>query len=665
MKLKIGGKLILAGAAIVVVPFALMGIIVSIQAKSGITKLVGDQLVTVTRSMADYTDRTFEGYECAAVALAGDGDIRDGLKAAQAGGVAGQRGTAFLNEQLSAVIKTKQYANTYSDIFVVNAEGRVVGVALSNALGVDLSEREYVKKALSGETFISQMLIDKVNNTASVFVASPVEGASGKAVGAIVISLKTSVITDEMGKFVLGKTGYIWVVDRDGLVVLHPDKEIALKENIAKLAGMEDVAKSALADKTGFEDYTYKGSRKIAGYAPVPSIGWKVIATMPEAEFLSTATDIRSMIILIAFLAIVVAIVFLYLLARSISNPLNRIVVFTKAIAKGDLTLVVHEDMLRRTDEMGELAQAFREMQESLKEMAVGILSASGQVSSGSIQISTTAQQMSQGATEQAASTEEVSSSVEEMAATVKQNSDNALATEGIAVKTSKDAEEGGAAVQESVRAINLIAEKIGIIEEIARQTNLLALNAAIEAARAGEAGKGFAVVASEVRKLAERSQSASGEITKLSKDTVETVRRAGEIIQVIVPDIKKTASLVQEIAAASKEQGLGIDQINKAMMQLDTVVQQNASASEELASMSEELSGQSEQLAASIEFFKVDSDSGKKADSHPKGAAEAAVPAPAHAAKAETKRKALGGKSVAIAALPATKTSDSEFEEF
>ena len=324
----------------------------------------------------------------------------------------------------------------------------------------------------------------------------------------------------------------------------------------------------------------------------------------------NAATGARATILLIAIntVSLVFAALVAFFLARSISTPINRVVVFTKALAKGDLTLVVHDDMLRRKDEMGELAHAFKDMQVSLKEVVGGILSASGQVSTGSEEISSTSQQMSQGATEQAASTEEISSSVEEMAATIRQNTENAVATEGIAVKTAKDAEKGGKAVAESVTAMNLIAEKIGIVEEIARQTNLLALNAAIEAARAGEAGKGFAVVASEVRKLAERSQNAAGEITRLSAETVETVREAGEIIQAIVPDIKKTASLVQEIASASKEQGSGIEQINKAMIQLDTVVQQNASASEELAGMSEELSGQAEHLASAIAFFKVDS---------------------------------------------------------
>ena len=213
---------------------------------------------------------------------------------------------------------------------------------------------------------------------------------------------------------------------------------------------------------------------------------------------------------------------------------------------------------------------------------------------------------MSQGATEQAASAEEVSSSVEEMAATIRQNSDNAAATEGIASKAVKDAEEGSEAVSKAVAAMKNIAEKTSIISEIARQTNMLALNAAIEAARAGESGKGFAVVASEVRKLAERSQNAAGEITELSGSTVALAQDAGKIIAEIVPDIRKTSELVREIAAASREQSVGVDQIGKAMVQLDTVIQTNASASEEMASMSEEFSGQAQQLADTIGFFKM-----------------------------------------------------------
>ncbi|MBF0559572.1 MAG: hypothetical protein HQL08_12430, partial [Nitrospirae bacterium] len=178
--------------------------------------------------------------------------------------------------------------------------------------------------------------------------------------------------------------------------------------------------------------------------------------------------------------------------------------------------------------------------------------------------------------------------------------------TEKIAVKSADDAREGGRAVDETVNAMKDIANKISIIEEIARQTNMLALNAAIEAARAGEHGKGFAVVASEVRKLAERSQTAAGEISKLSGSSVEIAEKAGDKLKNLVPAIQKTAELVQEISAASREQDAGASQINNAIQQLDKVVQQNASAAEQMAASSEELSGQAEQLQTAIEFFKV-----------------------------------------------------------
>ena len=186
---------------------------------------------------------------------------------------------------------------------------------------------------------------------------------------------------------------------------------------------------------------------------------------------------------------------------------------------------------------------------------------------------------------------------MEEMASNINQNADNAMQTEKIAMKAALDAEESGKAVTEAVSSMNEIASKISIIEEIARQTNLLALNAAIEAARAGEHGKGFAVVASEVRKLAERSQNAAGEISELSASSVDIAEKAGDMLLKLVPDIKKTAELVQDISAASREQNNGVNQINNAIIQLDSVVQQNASASEEMASSAEELSGQAEQL--------------------------------------------------------------------
>ncbi|MBU4524915.1 MAG: MCP four helix bundle domain-containing protein [Desulfomicrobium sp.] len=300
-------------------------------------------------------------------------------------------------------------------------------------------------------------------------------------------------------------------------------------------------------------------------------------------------------------LGVIIALTLGIVLTRSITGPVHKGVDFAKKIAQGDLTAEVD---VHQKDELGILAQALRDMVAKLREIVGEVQSASDNVASGSEELSASSEQLSQGATEQAASVEEVSSSMEEMGANIRQNSENATQTEKIALKAAQDAEAGGKAVVKAVGAMKNIAEKISIVEEIARQTNLLALNAAIEAARAGEHGKGFAVVAAEVRKLAERSGTAAAEIRELSSSTVSVADQAGQMLTKLVPDIQRTAELVQEISAASNEQNAGAEQINKALQQLDQVIQQNASASEEMASTSEELSSQAEQLQSSIAYF-------------------------------------------------------------
>jgi methyl-accepting chemotaxis protein len=270
-------------------------------------------------------------------------------------------------------------------------------------------------------------------------------------------------------------------------------------------------------------------------------------------------------------------------------------------IASGNLQVEVKP----RSDQ-DTLLIALAEMVRKLSDVVVEVKGSAANVASGSEQLSQSAQQLSQGATEQASSIEEISSSMEQMSSNIKQTAENAQQTETIALKAATDAKEGGVAVAHTVEAMKQIASKISIIEEIARQTNLLALNAAIEAARAGEHGRGFAVVASEVRKLAERSQRAAGEITELSGSSVKVAEKAGELLSKILPDVQKTAELVQEISAASREQDSGAGQINKAIQQLDQVIQQNAAGSEETSSTSEELAGQAMQLQSAIAFFQV-----------------------------------------------------------
>ncbi|NIQ96313.1 MAG: HAMP domain-containing protein [Desulfuromonadales bacterium] len=385
-------------------------------------------------------------------------------------------------------------------------------------------------------------------------------------------------------------------------------------------------------------------------YTYYEPLGWVIGAAAPREELMSTSRQIRAAFarmdssIIASCLAIgLAALLFAIIFARGLSRPLAQVVDGIRDAAAGDFTRRLD---LRRRDEIGEvgraldlmadnlqglsanaseiargnlnvevraaserdqLGNALRKMVEVLNGVLDEVKAASGNVSAGSRAMNDASQEMSQGATEQASAAEEAAASIEQMVSNIRQNSENATATEKIAVKAADSGRQGGEAVTRTVRAMEEIAEKIVLVEEIARQTNLLALNAAIEAARAGESGRGFAVVAAEVRKLAERSQQAANEIGDLAVSSVDVARNAGSLLEAMVPDIEKTSELVQEISAAGREQDEGADQINSSIQQLDEVIQQNASAAEEMASTAEELSAQAEGLIASIAFFETE----------------------------------------------------------
>ena len=361
-----------------------------------------------------------------------------------------------------------------------------------------------------------------------------------------------------------------------------------------------------------------------------------------KKDGVSSEKEAILVLIVVALIALAIGAFLGMVITRSIAAPLRRAVTACNAIAEGDLTVEVSSES---KDEPGLLLQAMAEMTQRLSDVVGDVRGGADALASAAEEVSATSQSLSQASSEQAASVEETSASLEQIAASIRQNAENAKVTDGMATKAASQGQEGGAAVANTVEAMKNIAQKIAIIEDIAYQTNLLALNAAIEAARAGEHGKGFAVVAAEVRKLAERSQKSSQEISDLASRSVNVAEGAGKLISEIVPSIAKTADLVQEIAAASGEQSAGVGQINSAVNQMDQVTQQNASASEELAATAEEMSGQAVQLQERMSYFRIASGSAHRSGSTP---------------QASVKKPATPRKSV-----PSTAPVESDFERF
>jgi methyl-accepting chemotaxis protein len=562
-------KLILGGILAVVIPVLFVGIFAINTASNALMNAGKSQAQQVAHDLAALAEVTIDQELKLAQKMAVNPLVIDAaVKVLESGQAEAQAELTALDNFFVKLYE--QVGSDYDLLFVADAQGFTISDSTGGTRrlkGDSVAARDYFQAAKAGKITIGTPVKSMASGNPVFVVAVPVRTASGQFVGIYGSVIKLDALSTRITQIKFGNTGYPFMVDGKGVTIAHPNREFIFEINVHDLKGMEQITRQMMAQKSGVENYQFRGVDKIAGFAPVSAAGWSIAVTQDEAEFMGPAYTIRNIVLGSCALFLILTVLGFLWFARSIILPINRII--------------------------------------------AGLGEGSDQVAAASSQVSSASQSLAEGTSEQAASIEESSSSMEEMSAMTKKNSENAGMADGLMQQTNQVVAEANESMEKltgSMKEISKASEEtfkiIKTIDEIAFQTNLLALNAAVEAARAGEAGAGFAVVADEVRNLAMRAAEAAKNTAQLIEGTVKKIDSGSELVSVtndafhqVADNAAKVGSLVSEISEAGKEQSNGIEQVNIAISEMDKVIQQNAANAEESASASEEMTAQAEQL--------------------------------------------------------------------
>ena len=622
MKLNVRNKILVSILPVFILALVVSGIIAYTVSSSIIIATEFKNMDTLVKGLNREIDSWLATQEMAIQVLSWDQDI---ITAASGG-----NSDALLG-------KLKKFSGEIGEcenIFIATLDAKVTHSAEAKAIGMDLNltkkYQENLQKSKNGELWISQPVESMATGKPVILITFPIK-SENKVIAILGATISVTEFSEKIvAPIKIGTTGYIYITDSEGIIFVHPKKEVVLKEDIKKM----DFGNKIFQQKNGDLEYLYQGVNKMSSFSENTRTGWIIIGTSTKEEFLTDVKIIKGYSIWVALISLVIAFTFVFLLAKRLVEPIREGLKFSQEIADGDLTKTIQA---RSEDEIGQLVKSLNEMSSRLNNIMHGINQAAEQVAASAEELSATSQNLANGATEQAANLEETTASIEELSTSIESNAENTkqasdfvYSAKQLSDQSLKIAETGMDKVQQMAQSMNNIkmssreiAHVIEVIDDIADQTNLLALNAAIEAARAGEAGKGFAVVAVEVRKLAERSQVAAkdiaGKITqsiqmiddgdKLAEDSKQGLLKIQDSAKDVAKALDQVTELVHAIANTCNEQSCGSKQISQAISQLDEVTQQNSSTSEESASASEELAAQAQALQSMVALFKLSTD--------------------------------------------------------